>query len=63
MLVNAHAFPGPALWQGLMLIVLSMWGLSMVVWPPKNPMRFLIRVGVVIGIGVALAVWIIKHFH
>lgn len=25
MLVDASQFPGPALWQGLMLIVVSVW--------------------------------------
>jgi hypothetical protein len=25
MLVNAEKFPGPALWQGLMLIALTIW--------------------------------------
>ena len=36
MIVNANAFPGPALWQGVMLCLLPLllWGLS---WANKAP--------------------------
>ena len=36
MLVNASTSPGPALWQGIMLIVVIFYGLYLFGGPPKS---------------------------
>lgn len=60
-MINAAAHPGPALWQGLMLIVVSIWALF--VFTRKNPpsqRAMWISTIIVVIIGISLFVVIIN---
>lgn len=56
MLVNAASFPGPALWQGLMLCAIPLWSWFAL---RKDGKHIAIATGLYVGFGIALAVAII----
>ena len=53
MLVDATRFPAPALWQGLMLIVISCWGIW-VFTEVRDHVKFKRSFWVVVAIGLIL---------
>ncbi len=53
MLVDASQFPGPALWQGLMLIVVSVW-MFWVFRKIRTEKEMLISLAIIATIGIVL---------
>jgi hypothetical protein len=60
MLVNASQHPGPALWQGIMLLILAAWAVYILCPPIPSPKAVrLSALGIAI-FGVVLMVVIVK---
>lgn len=57
-MINSHLSPGPALWQGIMFIIVFIWFLYLMIIEPKKIWPSLL---VVIFIGIVLMIGIINY--
>lgn len=59
MLIDASKFPGPALWQAIMFLVLIVWALWLRCGAPRSAIAARRSLFAVIGIGIGLFIAII----
>jgi hypothetical protein len=56
MLIDAHSNPGPAMWQGLMLLVLAIWMVWQGYGETKTSKQMKISVVIIAVVGITLFV-------